>query len=400
MSEPVMKPADVNNMNDVMQALEANRKAYESTSSEAKTAYEKTDKFLQKQEEKNQQLVAEMAKIRAQNEEFKDNVKNLEAKLARPGLSGKSAEYTAEKKAFESYIRKGEKFMTVDELKTLNTESGSDGGFLIPTELDNQITKKIIEISDVRKVARVRPMGKLMRIPIRNNLVTSGWQGEMQTGVTSQSSYGQKELVAKTLMVTVPITRQELEDAAFDMEAQIAEDVATEFARQEGAAFVNGSGNPTTPQGFMTDLTIEFFNSGSATDITMDSILNLPGQLKVGYNPIWAFNRRTKAKIRTLKDSIGNYLWQAGNIAAGVPNMLDGYSYVEWIDMPDIGSGTYPVIFGDFYRGYTIGDRQGMYMIRDDYTLKNQNTVEFQFSKRSDGLVILSEAFKKIKIST
>jgi HK97 family phage major capsid protein len=388
------KATDALDINQVVQALELNRKAVETNNIELQ---KKTDAFLDVQEKKSQELTLKIQESLNKEKEHKERMDDLEAKLCRygkGGVTGDSFEYASEKKAFNDFARTG-----VADTKTLNTESAVQGGFLVPISMDNEISKKIIEISDVRKVARVKNMGKLLRLPIRDTLVTSGWQGELQTGVTSQSSYAQKELVAKTLMVTVPISRQELEDAAFDMASQIASDVAVEFARQQGAAFVNGVGSPTVPQGFMTDASVESFNSGSATDITMDSILNLPGQLKIGYNPIWAFNRRTKAKIRQLKDSVGQYLWQAGNIAAGVPNQLDGYNYAEWIDMPDIGAGTYPVIFGDFYRGYTIGDRQGMFVIRDDYTKKNQNVVEFQFSLRTDGIIVLSEAFKKIKIS-
>lgn len=391
-----VKAADPLNMNDVVKAVELNTEAVKKNNI---TLKEQTETFLQKQEEKSQELTLKIQKNENEARELKEKIADMEAKLCRPGLSGKSEEYTLEKKAFEEFLRKGKESMGADQFKYLNTQSGPDGGFLVEPTFNDQIVKKIIEISDVRAVARIKNMGKLMNIPVRNTIVSSGWVGEMETDLTSQSSYANKQLVAKTLMVTVGITRQELEDAAYPMESEIASDVAIEFARKEGEAFVNGSGSPTVPQGFMSDTSIESFNSGSASDITFDSILNLPGQLKIGYKPIWAFNRKTKAKIRQLKDSVGNYLWQVGNVAAGVPNMLDGYNYVEWINMPDIGANTYPIIFGDFYMGYYIGDRQGMYVIRDDYTQKNKNIVEFAFSKRTDGIVVLSEAFKKIKCS-
>lgn len=383
----------------IHEAVRENRSSHEAAfknlDSYAREKFEKTEKLIEKQEAKSEEITKQLLEARKADEEFKERFNELEIKLAQGGLSANSPEYKEEKAAFLKFVKSGDE----RELKTLNTESGPDGGFLVPTPIYNEIVKKIIEMSDVRAVARTMPMGKLLRVPIRSTLVSSGWQGEMQTGISSQSTYAQKELVAKTLMVTVPITRQELEDAAFDMSSQIATDVAIEFARKEGEAFVNGVGSPTVPQGFMQDADIETFNTGVADNITFDSILNLPGELKVGYNPIWAFNRRTRAKIRQLKDSVGNYLWQVGNVAAGVPNELDGYQYQSWINMPDIGAGTTPIIFGDFYKGYYIGDRQGMFVIRDDYTQKNRNIVEFMFNKRTDGIVVLSEAFKKLKCS-
>jgi HK97 family phage major capsid protein len=42
-----------------------------------------------------------------------------------------------------------------------------------------------------------------------------------------------------------------LDDAAFDVEAWLAQEIATEFARAEGAAFVSGSG-VNRPKGFLS----------------------------------------------------------------------------------------------------------------------------------------------------
>jgi HK97 family phage major capsid protein len=386
-------------MQSLHEALAANRKAYEDGAAEAKTVYKKTEEVLEKYEEKNQKLVAELAATRKATEEFKEKFVELEAKMTRPGLAGKSEEYSLEKKAFESFLRKGKDGLMAEETKALNTESGPDGGFLVPTELSSEILKKVIEISDVASVARVRKMGKLFRQPIRSTIPTVYRTGEMQSTTASQSRYEDKELVAKTLTAEVHITRQELEDAAYDMASQIAEDVAIAIAQKNGEDFVNGVGSPTTPQGFMSAPGIESFNSGIADYITADSLIKITGQLKVGYKPMYAFNRRTRASIRQLKDSVGNYLWVAGNLGGKIPNELNGYPYIEFINMPDIGAGTYPVIFGDFYRGYMIGERQGLFVLRDDYTLASQNIVRFLFNMRNDGLVTLDEAFKKIKCS-
>ena len=395
---------DPKDLSTVMEAVNANRKAFEEFAKTpdplVKASLDKSEKFIEIQEDLNQKLLKDFNLIKNQLEEAKEYQRELEAKLCRPGLSANSDEYKEEKAALAEFARKGFDMLPATEKKFLNTESGPDGGFLVPPSLANEIVKKITEISNVRSVANVRNMGKLLKIPVRSTLLTSGWQGELTSGTTSQSSYAQKSLVAKTLMVQVGITRQEMDDSAFDMSAQIASDVAEEFARQEGAAFVNGSGSPTVPQGFMTAPAVQSFNSGSATALTADSLIYITGQLKTGYDPMYAFNRRTRAAIRQLKDSVGNYLWVAGNLGGKVPNELNGYPYIEFIDMPDIASGAYPVIFGDFRRAYYIGDRQGMFVIRDDVTGALQNEIKFTFTKRTDGIVVLDEALKKILISS
>lgn len=385
------------------EAVRESREAFEDFTKKgdvlAREKLSKTEAFIEKQEEKNNELIKELAVEKKAAAEFKERLNEMEVKLSQSGLSGKSSEYSFEKKALNKFAKFGKEGMTTDEVKTLNTEAGTQGGFLVPLELSNEIDKRIIEVSPVRSVAKVRTMGKLFRQPVRTTIPTAYWTGEMQSTTESQSAYEAKELVAKTLTVEVRITRQELDDAAFDMVSQIASDVAWSFAEKEGDAFVNGVASPTTPQGFMQAAGVESFVSGAATALTADSLIHITGQLKVGYNPMYAFNRRTRAIIRQLKDSAGTYLWVAGNLGGKIPNELNGYPYIEFINMPDVSAGTYPVVFGDFERGYLIGDRQGMFVIRDDYTLASQNIVRFLFSKRTDGLVVLDEAFKKIQIS-
>lgn len=385
------------------EAVQGSREAFQELSKKfdplSNAKLEKSEQFIEKQEVKNNELVKQLEEVKKHNEEYKERINDLEAKISRPGLSANTDEYKEEKAAIAKFAREGEKMMSAAELKFLNTESGPDGGFLVPTTLSDSIVKKITEISDVRSVARVRNMGKLLQIPIRSTLLSSGFKGEMQTGARSNSTYGKENLVAKTLLVQVGISREEMSDAAFDMADQIASDVAEEFARKEGENFVNGTGSPTTPQGFMTAAGIDSFNTGVADALTADVLIKITGELKTGYKPMYAFNRRTRAIIRQLKDSVGNYLWVAGNLGGKVPNELNGYPYIEFINMPDVGAGTFPVIFGDFGRGYYIGDRQGLYVIRDDVTGALDNMIYFTFSKRVDATVVLTEAFKKVKCS-
>ena len=68
--------------------------------------------------------------------------------------------------------------------------------------------------------------------------------------------------------------------------------------------------------------------------------------------------------------------------------------------MPDIASGALPVIYGDFKRGYTITDRTGLVIIRDDLTQARQAIILLTFHKYTTGQVVLDEAFKALLIKT
>ena len=66
--------------------------------------------------------------------------------------------------------------------------------------------------------------------------------------------------------------------------------------------------------------------------------------------------------------------------------------------MPDITTGLTPVIFGDFFKAYTVLDSMGMEVIRDDVTLADQRSVLFNWFRFWDGITVVPEALKLIKI--
>jgi HK97 family phage major capsid protein len=380
-----------------LEALNALRDETKKLSPEQKS---EINKLLDSQEEKNQAKLRELNEKSKKIEELEARYNSLEADLKR-GLGGEEKQAkTQELKAFETYLRKQSQFLGQEELKYLRTDVDSEGGYLVPSPLEGEIIKKITEISNLRSVARVRPMStKTSSTPSRTNIVSAGMVGEGETDSLSTSAYGLEKLIAKKAQVTSQSTVEELEDAGYDVLNLMSQDVAETMAQLEGSQFVNGNGAGNNCEGFLTNSNVPFIVSTVADKITFDSLIHATGQLKYGYNPIYAFNRKTLAEIRKLKDGEGGYLWQAGNLAAGVPNQLNGYNYIILPDMPDIGANTYPVIFGDFARGYVIGDRKGMTMLRDEITKKREGKIEFTWYKRFAGMVQLPEAFVKIKIS-
>ncbi len=385
--------------NEVHKALEVLRDEVKSSAPNA-AIIEKCNNFLDRQEEKNAKLMADLAEAKKLNEATEEKFLQLEASFKRGNFQGDEKEaLKAEAKAFDNFLRKGKEGLDGAELKYLRTDNNTQGGYLVNDGFENDIAKNITEISDIRKYATVRSVGyKTTKLPTRTGLLTAGWVGEGQEDNKNNSTYGQDLLTLKKIQVTVDCTHEELQDASFDITSLVQADVAEEFARIEGAGFVNGLATPTQPEGFMTNASIGFINSLSATALTADSLIALTGEIKTGYNPMYGFNRRTRAIIRQMKDGQGQYLWQAGNLAGGIANSLNGYGYFEIPDMPDIAAGTFPVIFGDF-RNYIIGDGRGMIVIRDDYSAKRQGKVEYTFFKRVTGLVRKPEAFKKIKIA-
>jgi HK97 family phage major capsid protein len=79
-------------------------------------------------------------------------------KNSRPIISGERLRGSPEHKiAFEAYVRSGENTnIRALEWKALSAGSNQDGGFLVPPEIEGQISQRLIAISPIRAIAGIR----------------------------------------------------------------------------------------------------------------------------------------------------------------------------------------------------------------------------------------------------
>ncbi len=370
-------------------------------SAEVKSLVENHGELLEKQEAKNQELVAQVAAERKEREDLKDQVQGLEVELARKsaGSNGVNYKETEEYKALNLFAAKGLDHVDMEAKALLRTDSDTAGGYLTSSEMDNEIIKLITEVSPVRQVARVRSIGKkTLEMPKRTGILTATYEGETESASDSTSAYGSETITAYALTVNVPFTHDMLLSSDFDIESEINQDVAESFGEAEGRNFVLGDGSKK-PEGFLVNSAVVAGaqESESSGTITGDDLLTLTGELKAGYNPMFAMNRRTLAFIRTLKGSNGQYLWTPG-LSGSKLNQIAGDDYIVMNDMPDIAAGALSLVYADFLRGYTIVDRTGLSVVRDDVTRKKERIVELCFNKYNTGQVVLEEAFKALEI--
>ena len=368
-------------------------------SAEVKEKIVKIEKALEKNDEANQKLTLAIAEKHAKDVETEEKLKGLERLVTMTGNGGAAQELKNEsKKSLETYLKTGQMTEEYRNQKYYRTDNNVDGGYVVDPEFVLEIIKKITEIDPIRTVARVRTTSSnRFELPIRSSLISSYFIGEGQTGTPSQSKYGKEMFKLHKMMTIAKITVEELNTAAFNMEMEINDDVVESRAAREGLAFVSGSG-VGEPMGFMTDPNVDHIKSEDATDATIDNLIDLSGELKSGYNPMYGFNRNTLAYFRKQKGDDGQYLWVAGNISAGVPNTINGYPYIEIPSLANVGAGTFPVVFADFARAYLIGDHTFSSALRDDYSLSTQGMVQLIFSNFVAGGVVNPEAIIKLKI--
>ncbi len=351
-------------------------------------------------EEINQKLTT--AELNADN--IKSQIEKLETIVTRPNSGFESKQVDEYMGAFDTYCRKGLEGLDPVEKKALTVSNDSTGGYLAPPEYVRELLKTITEISPIRSIARVRSTGaRSIQVPKRDGQFSAQWVSESGTrSETTGWQVGLEEIPAHEMYALVDISEQDLEDTVFDLEAEMQSEFAEQFAKAEGTAFVTGN-SVGKPHGFMDHSGVSSINSGDADQVTADGLISLVHNIKSDYsrNGTFVFNRTTLAAIRKLKDTAGQYVFQAGmSLQGGVTNTVLGMPYVEATDMPSEGANTFPVAYGDFRRAYMIVDRVNLAVLRDPFTQATTGNVRYIARKRVGGQIVQAEAISKLKCST
>jgi len=381
--------------------------------SDLEAKLDKINGVFDKFEPMNQQVTLAVAQQKAMQEQL-DNVEKL---LNRPGALGGDVAKDEEKKvraAFDRVMRKpGQDRDPKDvdlvrrHMAALITTDDSGAGYLLaPPDMQRDIVKDIVEFTPLRALATVRMIGVQsykFRRKTGNGAATRVGETQARSN-TGDPAYGMGEILAPELFARMEVSQQMLEDADYDLMAELREDAAQQFAVKEGAEYINGTGTGTLQaEGLLVNSSIGEVNSGSAAAITADGMISLFYGVKGPYarNGYFGLNRTSLGQVRKLKEagSSGQYLWVPG-LAGNVPNTILGAPYAEMPDLPDAGANTYPVLFGDFKRGYVIVDRVGISFQVDFTTGADDGLVVFRARKRTGGGVRQAEAIKKLKCST
>ncbi len=354
---------------------------------------------------------AALGALRSDVEEVKSHLARASARAGRAMLTGGASAQNVELKGFvDSYLRAGREA----EMKSMSTISLSDGGYAVPTELDQQIAQRLVRISPIRAIAQVvQTSTSDYRKLIGIGGTVSGWVSEITARADSTSpKFAEIIPPSGDLYANPSATQHMLDDAFFDVESWLADQIAVEFARAEGAAFIGGTG-VNQPLGFLAAPTssandtarpfgtLQYIASLNANGFDAqpdDHLIDMVMSLKPGHRQgaSWVMNANTIAQIRKVKDAMGAYIWQPA-IMEGQPDRLLGYPVVEAADMPDIAPGAFPVAFGNFNNGYLITERFGTRILRDPFS--NKPFVNFYATKRIGGQVLDSDAIKVLKIA-
>ena len=264
-----------------------------------------TEEELSKAEELTQQIKAIDATYRAEEEKAILAAAPKAVPIDSAVSSDEGAQ--AEERAFVEYIRDAK----TAELRSDVNLTKSANGAIIPTSIVNKIISKVKEISPLYALATKYNIGGTITIPYYDEsttAITMAYATEFTELESHVGSFTSIQLSGYLAGALTKLSLSLINNSQFDVVGYIVEKMSAAIAEWVEKELIHGSsGKITGLSGIGTDMTV---TAASAAAVTADELMDVQEKVIDAFQggAIWIMNRTTRAAIRKLKDSDGNYL--------------------------------------------------------------------------------------------
>jgi HK97 family phage major capsid protein len=280
--------------------------------------------------------------------------------------------------------------------------SSAAGGYAVPIVVDDQIVPLAPQEMAVRKVAMVIPTTSDIKFPTKASFSTATAKAETSSFTESEPTLGQFTLSAYMAGVLQEISWELAQDVpAF--QAFAVDDMLLAQAMYEENLYVNGTGSGQA-QGLIGNVGTGYGPQepdSNGNTVSTTGILNLIGTLNEVYHANASFLMQRPTGVIIRKAQMQSNLFFPAFTSIGGQDYLFGYPVNYSAYLPAATRGNTPVLFGDFKRGYIIGDRggSGINVKVLDQPLATQGLIQLLAYRRTDGRVRRSEAIQSYQIS-
>ncbi len=311
-------------------------------------------------------------------------------------------------KAFRSFLVNGRGSLTGEELRALQVDSPTAGGYLVaPQEFTAELIKAIDDQTFIRSLATVLPVTaaeSLGAASLDADPADADWTAELGTGSEdSTMAFGRRELKPYPLGKRIKVSRRLLRLASA-AEGIVRDRMAYKFAvsLEKAALTGSGAGQPLgvfTPSRDGIPTSRDFSTGNAATYPTVDGLLEAKYALKAGYwqRATWIMHRDIVKLVAKLKDGEGRPALELSQ-TAGMPDKLLGFPLFVSEYAPNTAtSALYVGIVGDFSY-YWLAEALQFELQRLDELYAESNQVGFIGRLEADGMPVLAEAFARVKL--
>jgi HK97 family phage major capsid protein len=278
---------------------------------------------------------------------------------------------------------------------------GSTYTGLVPTEIASEIIKKREQFGKFRPLCRKMSFAGNYTVAVDGDQATATYVDEAGNigDVESTPSLNLVTFSAYKLAALIKVSNEFLDDVAVDAMSWLTDNIARAFAKKEDLEILKGAGATSNNiEGILTKLNTSTDASAAAkSTLTLEEVkglIDLLGDYKAG--AVLIMHPTTKSKIKLMKDDVGQYYFPIQSDLTEV----EGLKIVTSTDMAAIGDAGARVIIAANMSYYQLVDRKQMdvKVLNELFALSDQKGIVG--IERVDGKVLLTDAFKVLKMGT
>ena len=276
---------------------------------------------------------------------------------------------------------------------------------LVPS--DNTVPKSFYDrVFDVARLAG--PMldvsevisttsGEDLTIPTLTGYSSASIVAAAGTVAASEPTYSSITLGAFKYGFLAQAANELVTDAGFDLAGHLANQAGNALGYAINAGLTTGTGT-VQPFGIATQAGSGVTGStgvtgGFSADDLIDLAYSVDGAVRRLPGAGFMANGATIGKMRKLKDTAGNYLYQVG---VGYPDTFAGFRVVENPHVADVATGAKSVLFGDL-NSYKVRVAGGIQVASSTDYAFNTDLTTWRFLLRVDGNLTHSSHIKYFK---
>lgn len=260
----------------------------------------------------------------------------------------------------------------LEQKKTLNAGTPSDGGFTVPLAFSGEYIDALVATTLIDKlnIRRVPLIHGNLSIPRMDGTSSVGWVGETSNGQVTQPAFGEVNMRAKKLKAITAISNTLLNESGVNLEGWISEDLMRKTRIALDDAMINGSGSQYQPLGLKNNSEIQTLSASALALTTPNDMVALLQQANVRLENVhWLLNPIGESWIRNKAFTSGPFAWSDEMARTG---KLRGFDFHSSSTIGYDNSGTPNADFwvGDF--------AEMMFGIARDITIEISKEGSFQ----------------------
>lgn len=277
------------------------------------------------------------------------------------------------------------------ESRALSVGTATAGGNTVPTSFHNQLVEHMVESSGLLQLGPTvinTTSGETIQVPVTTSYGAASLKAESAQITGTDPAFAQRSLTAYKYGQVVLVSRELIDDSAFDLQGFIARVAGRNVGLALGAHLITGDGS-SKPTGVITSASTGTTGAAAtAGAFTADNLIDLMFSVIAPYRNSssagWLMKDSSLGAVRKLKDGAGRYLFEPA-ATLGQPDTLLGKPIATDPNVAAVAADAKSVAFGDM-SAYFVRYAGGVRFERSDDFKFDTDQVAFRAVLRADGI--------------